>query len=453
MANERTVMMIVPGEGEPLPVPVSQVARARKEVGAVMFRPDVARFADRLPLAGAMLGGARGGPGLKRGAIQAGLGTAGKLAQEGIYRAYGMGDAPGSVLGEAATQTGAALVGEGALGVARKALPGVVKFTLPASTKPEQRQGVAKMYERNIPMGGSASVERFVRRLPFGNQLVESPAGAALFRHGSGLSKNLTRPKLKGAAQEEFVAAARARKGTVANATRKGITISMKGAIHDLRKLVYDKSSSLNFAAANRVKRLLAMYQRAVTNDITPSQAQKVITEMNKIADPIERALRTGGVVGDVTAAQAQAEAARRVASRLSGEMSTKVPGWEAQTGRLSDAISVKNIAQEVATHPTLEGLSSRLATGLAIGGLTGAAEEALGGGDVSHITRKAGERGLMGAALFVNPTVSTRLMLLAKDPRFGYLVRQSPAIAAELMRDPYYTEPIEDFNLEPEGE
>lgn len=127
----------------PVKIKLSDLKRAQEEGGATIYRPElsntqkwVSRAADLLPMVGGLAGesvgtaaGAIGGAGvgsvplaiggrMAGGGIGSGLGQA---AREGIYRLAGMGDAPGTVLGETALGAGSSLVGFGAGKVASRA--------------------------------------------------------------------------------------------------------------------------------------------------------------------------------------------------------------------------------------------------------------------------------------------------------------------------------------------
>lgn len=140
-AGERRILMEFPktnGEydtSNPVPIRVSEVSKYMKEEKGRISRKGmsgvqraITAAADWMPLAGGIVGGATLGAGggalsggigaIPAGAVGAGLGqAAGQGLREAIYRMEGLGDAPGTVLGQgalgAASGAGGVILGKG----------------------------------------------------------------------------------------------------------------------------------------------------------------------------------------------------------------------------------------------------------------------------------------------------------------------------------------------------
>ena len=187
---ERTVMMRFPKEtdaaGNTLvrPVRTSKVEYARKTYGAIIDDRSLsgaqraAKFvADILPTVGGIAGdvggkaigtfgagaetAATGGAGIVgapviiggAGILGAGFGSgAGQAGREGIYRLIGLGDAPGTVAGEAAWGAGGAAGGR-VLGGAAKLGGNVLMSTALGQNAAKNAELVGNLLKERIPVG------------------------------------------------------------------------------------------------------------------------------------------------------------------------------------------------------------------------------------------------------------------------------------------------------------
>jgi hypothetical protein len=197
---ERTVMMVFDDPDSPTkvyrrPVPVSRVREMQEKFKSQNARVDTRNFsgtqkfikgvADFLPTAGQIVGDiggkaagtaaglgagvATGGAGfvaapaavLGAGALGSGAGGAlGQAGREGIYELMGLGDAPGTVAGEAAWGAGGSLVGgKIAQGFGKIASPFLMKMALGFKNPYVTKEVVKEAIEQGLPVKAAGSTK------------------------------------------------------------------------------------------------------------------------------------------------------------------------------------------------------------------------------------------------------------------------------------------------------
>lgn len=369
MRAGQTLMMIMPGDSTPTAVPRQYAAEMRKR-GAQWYGPNNAvpaptkdevnrltqqnalgALAPTGAIVGSLVGGAVGGsagalggpaaPASIPGGAFAGRqiggvvgGTAGKLIEEGASRAMGLGDAPGTVLGEAGTQAVMGPVGE-AIGLPLQMVGrGIIRSGLPARMQ-DAGKAVKEMVKERLPVGG----------VNFG----------PLKSGGSRAAANLAR---KTAARDAANLAA----------GQSGVEISSRPIEQKMLQMADDyglrgdRSAQLN-ALARRMDDFVETWK---AGKLVPKDAQVYLSSLDEEARNIWKAEKKMGQ--HVPEAERRAaQQARQIAEVLRKEMRTLVPNHRSTSEGVSRAIAAKSAIDE-AEHSGVLSLGSRLATGAALG-------------------------------------------------------------------------------------
>jgi len=437
----RTLKMVMPGDTQPTVVPIEFVNDFRK-AGAKFYAP---HGEDWIPpptaqeertlrqkgmagmlapagaiggsiaggTTGAVLGAPGGPPGIAAGAFagrQVGGVLGGGLGQaltEGVYRAQGWGDAPGTVMGEMGNQAVWGPVGEAAMVPLQIGGRLLLRTSLPLRVQ-NTWKAIQEMARERLPVGGLPDP-----RVPFTSIAVKIPR---IFREGS---------KLSG---ENVIAKTAARDAANDAAEAAGTTISRDVGAKEGRAMKFDyrKRSDRSTQLAARKKRMKDFYDAWRRGDLSPNDAQKFLSSLDEEANQLWAAEQKRGVAHVPEAERVKAQQARRLARRIREEMRANVPGHQETSARLSGAIAADDAISE-AEKMGIDKVVGRTVAG----GLTGGA---LGALTPEHDPNIAARAALVGAILG-HPAVASRIGLSMAGGTLGNSVRQAP----RLMGDPTY--------------
>jgi len=428
-------------------VHTSRVADARKDYGAVIedrrlsgFQRGARTFADILPTAGGVAGditgkvlgtaaagtaaagtagtGIVGAPVIIEGSSIAGAGLGSGLGQagrEGIYRAIGLGDAPGTVAGETAWGAGGAAGGRALLGGAKLGSRLLMNTSL--------GQNLAK----NAEVVGNL----IKARIPVGKLIPESIT--SLGERGSKLAKDayLRALKLRDIAlQNANIAGAQVERKSAADAVRQ---IAAKAVAEEDEKVAEALTRRLGRFTHQPVQvgnRTLVIPKPA---NFTPEGAQKVVTRYNKVLDAYYAKVNQGKPV-PFDALPPKLQYAKTIADNLRDQLRNVVPSlrqvgkkgatilldYETINKNLGDAIKMKDaVTLPEAMDWTRRLTASSLGTA-GVGMAVGAAGGALTGGGISGVSQGA----VVGAMLGASPELASRLALVLDNPASDALLR-----------------------------
>lgn len=271
MASSQTVMMEYPDESGKytgntanfVPVKTENVAREVKFGGRIVRKSmptaqrvaaDVADWAPQaLGLAGGVVGGVFGAPVGEIPAIAAGTGVgqaAGQLIKEGVYRASGLGDAPGTVAGEFGYGALSGAAG-GVLGKGAGALGKAAMNTALGKSALKTAETVGTALSERIPVGKLGDL---------GNTIYKKIPGLSKFVEGTGSDKLapiveaakaardrvLSRLEQRGFAttHKEFMSEAEAYIAKLRGARMHNEAASAKAALDNMRKVLVGVTKS-----------------------------------------------------------------------------------------------------------------------------------------------------------------------------------------------------------------
>lgn len=421
----RTVLMKFPNDKYAIRVPVELVEKAQRENNAEVvlspFQKRLRQAYDLAPTAGSIAGSVAGGataaglsgpaaPVAAMGGRWAG-GTAGgilgKVAQEGLYRISGMGDAPGSIQDAIKQEAINNAAGEG-LGLAGGVIGRTAYGTALAGGLKNVSRAVNEAVAKNIPIaGGDIAGALGVRKL--GAAFRKIPVvGSTLVHGGTEATQNLWR-------------AAKIRNDILESAYQQGVRVPRKIVEDAIKDMVYKSSREMGSAGeVNMLKKLLKSWQDRKLDMIDPREMKDILTHFNRRAAPYWRALERG--VAEPSAKQtARAEYYTGVSDAVTKWMKDNVPRIAKGARRvgptyrdamrsLADGINLRNAVR--ATEADMRfGLPERLLLGSTLGLAAGS----MGGHGDHETSARLSRQGIttaLGAMTLMHPAVASRLGL-----------------------------------------